>query len=55
MPEAEGVSCLTMPDPNCCRRPDPDPKGPDDKHVDVLRERIDCMDDDNRNGTLVLH
>lgn len=50
MPEAE-VS-LTMPDPSDCNRPLPDPNGPDDKHVDVRRERIDCMLLDNKNGTL---
>lgn len=50
MPEAE-VS-LTMPLPRDCNRPLPDPNGPDDKHVDVRRERIDCMLLDNKNGTL---
>lgn len=49
MPEAE-VS-LTMPDPRDCNRPLPEPNGPDDKHVEVRRERIDCMLLDNKNGT----
>lgn len=44
---------LTTPDPSCDKRPEPEPKGPDDKTVDVRRERIDCMLDDNKNGTLV--
>jgi hypothetical protein len=34
--------------------PEPEPNGPDDSTVDVRRERIDCMLDDNKNGTLVL-
>lgn len=45
---------LTMPDPSCDNNPDPEPRGPDDSTVDVRRDRIDCMLDDSRNGTLVL-
>lgn len=41
-----------MPDPSVCNRPLPDPNGPDDKHVDVLRDLIDCMLE-YKNGTLV--
>lgn len=43
-----------MPDRSSDSSPDPEPRGPDDNTVDVLRERIDCMLDDNKNGTLVL-
>lgn len=52
VPDTE-VNCLTIPDPNCCSKPDPDPSGPDDKTVEVRRDRIDCMLDDNKNGTLL--
>jgi hypothetical protein len=43
-----------MPDPSCDSRPEPEPSGPDDSTVDVRRERIDCMLEDSKNGTLVL-
>lgn len=52
VPDTE-VNCLTMPDPNCCRMPEPEPSGPDDNTVDVRRDLIDCMLDDSRNGTLL--
>lgn len=45
---------LTIPDPSCESKPEPEPSGPDDSTVDVRRERIDCMLEDNKNGTLVL-
>jgi hypothetical protein len=45
---------LTIPDRSSDSNPEPEPSGPDDNTVDVLRERIDCMLDDNKNGTLVL-
>ena len=45
---------LTTPDPSWDNKPEPDPSGPDDNTVDVRRERIDCILDDNKNGTLVL-
>jgi hypothetical protein len=57
LPEVEVVGLngsLTIPDPNCDNKPDPEPSGPDDRTVDVRRERIDCILDDNKNGTLVL-
>lgn len=55
MPEIEGfIVFLTMPDPSCDKSPDPEPSGPDDSTVDVRRDLIDCMLDDNKNGTLVL-
>lgn len=42
-----------MPDPSCCNSPEPEPSGPDDKHADGLLERIDCILDDSKNGTLL--
>lgn len=42
-----------MPDPSCCNSPEPEPSGPDDKHADGLLDRIDCILDDSRNGTLL--
>lgn len=42
-----------MPLPNCCSNPEPEPKGPDDNAAEVLLERIDCILDDKRNGTLL--
>lgn len=45
---------LTIFDPKLESKPEPEPNGPDDNTVDVRRERIDCMLDDNKNGTLVL-
>lgn len=54
MPDTEGVNCLTTPEPNCCRSPEPEPRGPDESTVDVRRDRIDCILDDSKNGTLVL-
>lgn len=47
------MGVLTTPVPSCDKSPDPEPRGPDDSTVDVRRERIDCMLDDNKNGTLV--
>lgn len=47
------ANVLTIPDPSCCNKPLPEPNGPDDKQVDVRRERIDCMLLDNKNGTLL--
>jgi len=52
VPDTE-VNCLTIPDPSCCSRPDPEPSGPDDRTVDWRRDLIDCMLDDSRNGTLL--
>lgn len=52
VPDTE-VNCLTMPLPSCCRSPDPEPNGPDDKTVDVRLERIDCILDESRKGTLL--
>lgn len=41
--------CLTMPLLICCRMPEPwEPL----RHVDGRRERIDCIDDVSKNGTL---
>lgn len=45
---------LTIPDRNSDSNPEPEPSGPDDNTVDVRLERIDCILDDNKNGTLVL-
>jgi hypothetical protein len=44
---------LTTPVPSCDSKPEPEPRGPEDKTVDVRRDRIDCMLDDSKNGTLV--
>lgn len=53
VPETED-NCLTIPDPNCCRiEPEPDPNGPDDIQADVRRDRIDCILEVNKNGTLL--
>lgn len=52
VPDTE-VNCLTMPDPNCCRMPEPEPSGPDESTVDVRRDLIDCILDESRNGTLL--
>lgn len=42
-----------MPLPSCCNNPEPEPNGPDDNTVDVRLERIDCILDDSKNGTLL--
>uniref|UniRef100_A0A1B0B8V5 Uncharacterized protein n=1 Tax=Glossina palpalis gambiensis TaxID=67801 RepID=A0A1B0B8V5_9MUSC len=47
------VICLTIPLPNCCHNPVPEPNGPVDNTVDGRRERIDCILDDSKNGTLL--
>uniref|UniRef100_A0A1B0A6V6 Uncharacterized protein n=1 Tax=Glossina pallidipes TaxID=7398 RepID=A0A1B0A6V6_GLOPL len=47
------VICLTIPLPNCCHNPVPDPNGPVDNTVDGRRERIDCILDESKNGTLL--
>lgn len=52
MPDTED-NCLTMPDPSCCSRPDPEPSGPDDRTVDWRRDLMLCMLDESRKGTLL--
>lgn len=45
------VSCLTMPEPSCCRRPEPcEP----DKQADGRRDRREVILELSRNGTLLL-
>lgn len=47
------ASCLTMPEPSCCSNPLPEPSGPDESMFEGRRDRIDCMLDESRNGTLL--
>ena len=41
-----------MPEPSCCSSPEPELKGLP-MTQDGRRDRIDCMDPENRNGTLL--